>query len=160
VATRLASVQRFVCASPAYIERHGAPRTLPALFEHNCLNLATTPFPTGWWTFAGMNGELPLPVKGNFRSDDTEALLNAALAGIGIAHLASWLVSDEIVSGRLVPLFAPALAAKGPRLPAIHAVRLPGRSHAAKAQLFVAHLRQCFGEPAYWDAALANRGAS
>jgi DNA-binding transcriptional LysR family regulator len=160
VATRLASVQRFVCTSPAYIERHGAPRTLQALFEHNCLNLATTPFPTGWWTFTGMNGELPLPVKGNFRSDDTEALLNAALAGIGIAHLASWLVSDEIVSGRLVPLFAPALAAKGPRLPAIHAVRLPGRSHAAKAQLFVAHLRQCFGAPAYWDRALLSRGAS
>lgn len=160
VATTLASVQRFVCASPAYLARHGAPRTPHDLLGHNCLNLASTPFPSGWWTFAGVNQALPLPVKGNFRSDDTEALLHAALDGVGVAHLASWLVSDDIVAGRLVPVFAPALAARGPRLPAIHAVRLPGRSHAAKAQLFIAHLRRSFGAPAYWDRALASRAAS
>ncbi|HEY0062203.1 MAG TPA: LysR family transcriptional regulator [Telluria sp.] len=154
VATVLAPVQRFVCASPAYLERHGRPAALADLLKHNCLTLATMPWPLGWWTFAGINGEQPLPVKGNLRTDDTEAMLRAGLEGVGIVHLASWLVSDDIVAGRLVPLFEPALAAKGPRLPAIHAVRLPGRSHAAKAQLFIAHLRREFGEPAYWDVAL------
>ncbi|HEU4842922.1 MAG TPA: LysR family transcriptional regulator [Burkholderiaceae bacterium] len=156
VATMLSPVQRFVCASPAYLARHGKPRTPQDLLRHNCLCLATPPFPSGWWTFAGVNDQLPLPVTGNLRSDDTEALLGAAVAGVGVAHLASWLVSDDLVAGRLVPVFAPALAAKGPRLPAIHAVRLPGRSHAAKAQLFIAHLRRAFGAPAYWDTAVAG----
>lgn len=160
VATMLSPVQRFVCASPAYLARHGTPRTPADLLKHNCLCLATTPFPTGWWTFAGVNDHLPLPVAGNLRSDDTEALLGAAVDGVGVAHLASWLVSDDLVAGRLVPVFAPALAAKGPQLPAIHAVRLPGRSHAAKAQLFIAHLRREFGAPAYWDCAVAGLQAS
>jgi len=160
VATMLSPVQRFVCASPAYLARHGKPRAPEELLRHNCLTLATMPLPCGWWTFAGLNDDLPLPVTGNFRSDDTEALMLAARDGVGIAHLASWLVSDDIVAGRLVPVFAPALAAKGPRLPAIHAVRLPGRSHAAKAQLFIAHLRREFGEPAYWDRAVAGLQAS
>ncbi|MNY74526.1 hypothetical protein D3C86_2135750 [compost metagenome] len=35
--------------------------------------------------------------------------------------------------------------------PAIHAVRLKGRSHSAKAQLFINHLKQAFGSPPYWD---------
>jgi DNA-binding transcriptional LysR family regulator len=160
VATVLSPVQRFVCASPGYVARHGRPRKPQDLLQHNCLSLASMPAPAGWWTFAGVNGEQPLPVKGNLRSDDTEALLHAAVAGVGVAHLASWLVSDDIVSGKLVPLFAPALAARGPRLPAIHAVRLPGRSHAAKAQLFIAHLRQAFGEPAYWDRAVSGRAVA
>lgn len=160
VATMLSPVQRVVCASPAYLARHGQPRSPQELLQHNCLSLATSPFPSGWWTFAGVHGGLPLPVKGNLRSDDTEALLRAAVDGVGVCHLGSWLVSDDLVAGRLVPVFAPALAAKGPRLPAIHAVRLPGRSHAAKAQLFVAHLRRVFGEPAYWDLAVAGLQAS
>jgi hypothetical protein len=34
---------------------------------------------------------------------------------------------------------------------AIHAVRMPGRSHTVKAPLFIAHLKNCFGDPPYWD---------
>ena len=76
-------------------------------------------------------------------------------------HLASWLVSDLVSAGRLLPLCP---AARPPRkdTAAIHAVRLPGRSHAAKAQLFIAHLRSSFGDPPYWDrdVAPAERKAS
>ena len=64
-------------------------------------------------------------------------------------HLASWLVNDMIACGRLVSLFPEASPPKDPL--AIPAVRLPGRSHAKKAQLFVAHLKHEFGAPAYWD---------
>jgi DNA-binding transcriptional LysR family regulator len=91
------------------------------------------------------------------RSDDTEALLQAAVAGIGIVHLASWLVGDFIREGKLVSLF--------PRIPAppkfsgsaIHAVRMPGRSHTVKAPLFISHLKSCFGDPPYWDRSHGRR---
>ena len=48
---------------------------------------------------------------------------------------------------------AAAAMAETPRssAPAIHAVRLKGRSHSAKAQLFINHLKQAFGSPPYWD---------
>lgn len=151
VATRLASVKRIACASPAYIKRHGRPKTPAQLIDHNCLTLATTPLPAGWWCFAGTNRDAPIPVRGTMRTDDTEALLAAAVAGIGIVHLASWLVADMLKAGKLVSLFPDIPAPIKTAQSAIHAVRMPGRSHAAKAQLFIAHLKTCFGEGAYWD---------
>lgn len=151
IATQLAPVTRLACASQEYIATHGRPASPEELLNHNCLTLASTPVPPGWWCFSGVNREAALPVRGTPRTDDTEALLNAAVAGLGIVHLATWLVSSSLASGALVSLF-PDLPApsKGPQ-PAIHAVRMTGRSHATKAQLFIAHLKDCFGEPPYWD---------
>jgi DNA-binding transcriptional LysR family regulator len=150
VATRLATSRRLVCASPAYIERHGRPACPEDLLQHNCLTMISKPAPADWWRFPGINRNKALAVRGTFRSDDTEALLRAAVEGTGIVHLASWLTSDMLVQGKLIQLFADATAgANSPS--AIHTVRMPGRSHAAKAQLFIAHLREVFGEPPYWD---------
>lgn len=162
VATHLAPFRRIVCASPDYLARHGYPATLQDLEQHNCLSLATGASTVcGLWTFAGLNRDAALPVRGNFRTNDINSLLQAAVEGIGIVHLASWLVSDLIIAGKLVALFPEApgipvrlLAARVQ--PAIHAVRLPGRSHATKAQLFIAHLKEEFGSPPYWDRAIAQ----
>jgi DNA-binding transcriptional LysR family regulator len=152
VSTQLAPVHRLVCASPDYLERSGRARPLAPLdlLEHNCLTFVSKPAPADWWSFAGVNRNLPLNIHGNFRSDDTGTLLQAAVAGVGIAHLASWLVSDMIASNKLISLF-PHTPLKRPA--AIHAVRMPGRSHALKSKLFVAHLRKAFGSPPYWDRA-------
>lgn len=156
VATTLAPLHRLTCASPAYLARHGRPATPPDLLKHNCLTIATPPIPTGWWTYPGVNRETSLPIHGSLRSDDTESLLQAALAGIGIVHLASWMVCDALESGQLISLFPNASNTHAKIRPGIHAVRMPGRSHAAKAQLFIAHLRSTFGEPPYWDRVLSN----
>lgn len=157
VATQLAPVRRVACASPAYLARRGVPASPQALVEHNCLTVAALPVPHGWWCFPGVNGGAALPVRGSLRSDDTETLVQAAVAGIGIVHLASWLMSDFLVAGTLVPLFASMSEPAVKRPAAIHAVRMPGRSHAGKAHLFIAHVREQFGDPPYWDRALASR---
>ena len=96
VATRLATVHRIACASPVYLARRGSPSEPSELPAHECLTVASPPAPPGWWCFAGANREAPLAVRGRFRSDDTGALLDAALAGLGIVHLASWLVAAPI----------------------------------------------------------------
>jgi DNA-binding transcriptional LysR family regulator len=155
VATRLAPMRRLACASPAYLKRNGRPAGPLELLKHNCLTIASSPTPAGWWSFAGVNKGLPLAVRGNLRTDDTESLLQAALAGVGIVHLATWLVSDAIKSRRLVSLFPEAQLADK-HLPGIHAVRMPGRSHTAKAQLFITHLRTVFGEVPAWDRVIAE----
>lgn len=156
IATRLAPFQRLVCASPRYLEKYGSPATPADLLTHNCLTVkgkhTTVP---GLWSFNGVNRNQPLAVRGSFSSNDIHFLLQAALDGVGIVHLASWLVSDAIVKGQLVCLFSD-MPASAKIQPGIHAVRMPGRSHAAKAQLFIAHLRATFGEPAYWDNAIAE----
>jgi len=151
IATRLAPMRRLVCASPAYLERRGRPATPLDLLRHNCLTVASGRLPPAdWWRFAGVNRNASLPVRGNLRTDDSDSLLQAAVCGVGIVHLASWLVSGMVASGRLVNLF-PDARAPGKDSSAIHAVRLPGRSHGAKAKLFIAHLRNAFGDPPYWE---------
>jgi DNA-binding transcriptional LysR family regulator len=156
VATRLAPSKRLVCASPDYLARCGRPATPAQLVKHNCLTLASSASP-GWWCFAGVHRGAALPIRGTLRSDDTEALLQAAVAGIGIVHLASWMAGELVRAGQLVSL-VPGVAAP-PKLSAsaIHAVRMPGRSHATKAPLFIAHLKNCFGDPPYWDRAQRKR---
>jgi len=157
IATRLATLRLLACASPAYLARHGRPTTPDDLVRHNCI-VATTPMPGGpGWRFAGVQRGAALPVRGNLRTDDKDCALQAALSGIGIAHLASWVVSGDIAAGRLVSLFPDAQAPDPRAMPAIHAVRLPGRSFEAKAKLFIAHLRDVIGEVPYWDRALETR---
>lgn len=152
-ATRLAPLRRLACASPDYLARCGAPATPGELLQHSCLTVSSTSrTPTGWWAFAGVNKGKALAVQGRLRSDDTETLLQGALMGLGVVHLASWLVGDMVAAGRLVRLF-PAEGAASSEPAAIHAVRLKGRSDAAKAQLFISHLKNSFGSPPYWDRA-------
>ena len=153
LASQLAPFRRLVCASPDYLAQFERPATPEGLLQHNCMTVASSPAPSGWWCFDGVNRGLPLPVRGGFRSDDTGALLEAALAGLGVVHLASWLVSDMIRSGRLVCLF-PDLPPPKRSASVVHAVRMAGRSHTAKAQLFINHLRQAFGSPPYWEQAI------
>jgi len=155
IATRLAPMHRLACASPEYIKHHGKPATPVDLVKHNCLKKVSRPLPTEW-NFPGFNQNKSLPVKGTYRSDDIDALLQAAIAGVGIIHLASWLVSDSLIAGTLQLLFEPNISDSQKNASAIHAVRMPGRSHAPKAQLFVAHLRNEFGDPPYWDSMLSR----
>lgn len=154
LATRLAPQQRIACASPAYIGRAGRPARPEDLLDHNCLTVSGPAPRVGWWQFAGVNGGRPLRVRGTLRSDDSESLLNAALGGVGIAHLATWLIGDEIAAGRLVALFDDEIAGTPVSASAIHAVRAPGRS-VRKARLFIDHLRETFGVAdggvPYWD---------
>jgi DNA-binding transcriptional LysR family regulator len=155
IATRIAPLRRLVCASPAYLERSGRPVAPADLLQHNCLTTASAPAPADWWRFEGINRNRALPVRGTLRTDDTDTLLQAAVAGVGIVHLASWLVSEMIAAKRLVELFPTAQPPKG-AVSAIHAVRMSGRSHTGKASLFIAHLRKAFGEPPLWERGLGK----
>jgi len=151
VATKLAPLRRLFCASPDYINQFGIPSAPEDLLSHNCLTENTRPIPKGWWSFPGVNGGEALHVKGSLRTDDKETLLYAAINGVGIVHLPSWLVGDMLEEGRLVSIFPMDFTNEHKQQAGIYAVRLPGRSHAAKAQLFIAHLKQEFGNPVYWD---------
>ena len=157
VATQLAPFRRVVCASPEYLAQHGHPASLDDLVQHNCLSPVGQKTVPGLWTFAGVNRGAALPVRGNFRANEINSLLLAAIDGIGVVHLATWLVGDMISAGKLIQLFPDARDMSLKVKPAIHAVRLPGRSHATKAQLFISHLKSEFGEPAYWDKPFLNQ---
>ncbi|WP_437540956.1 LysR substrate-binding domain-containing protein [Sorangium sp. So ce367] len=99
VARRLADDLRVLCASPRYLRRHGTPRCLEDLADHDCITLNLEP--VARWTLVGPEGERVVPVSGTFRSSDTITLRDAAVAGVGLANLPDYVVQDQLESGEL-----------------------------------------------------------
>ncbi|HEM47189.1 MAG TPA: LysR family transcriptional regulator, partial [Alphaproteobacteria bacterium] len=147
VARRLAVNRRVVCAAPAYLERHGAPQTPEQLLEHNCLRLYTVSS-FNEWEFQGAEGGGVLAVKGNFETNSADALYHAALAGVGIARLATFLVGPDLKAGRLVRLLPEYEHQKS----SILAV-FPKRQHLSpKVRAFVDYLVEKFTPVPPWEA--------
>lgn len=99
LATRIAPIRSGVVASPAYVEAYGAPEGLDDIGRHVALVHADHP-----WRFLNGTDVVTLRPQGHFMADNSQALLTAALAGLGIAMLPSFLIGPGLLSGDLVPL--------------------------------------------------------
>jgi DNA-binding transcriptional LysR family regulator len=154
VARKLAPHCRIVVASPDYLAGRSPPRCPEELRDHHCLLFALQP--TGGWYYRPLEQPreepLEVAVTGPFRTNDSEALRDAALSGLGIALLPMWLVGTDIRGQRLVSLLPDYewLIASGPER-AIGAVYPPKRGVSPKVKAFVAFLVDRFGNPPYWD---------
>lgn len=101
IARRIMKNERVICASPDFIERHGTPKTFCDLANFNCLCTSNVVGRNAWQ--AELNGYTQtVEATGNFSGNSADAVYMAALAGLGIARLPSYLVADKIASGELV----------------------------------------------------------
>ena len=143
VARKLADATRVICASPRYLEEHGTPRVPADLLQHNCLTL---PGPA-WsrWPFHTHEGINRLAVSGTFTSDNADLLLDMAVAGLGIARLANFMVARAMQQGALVPLLTDSHL---PDTFPIHALTVPGRHRAPRVKAFIDFLAKQFGHVA------------
>ena len=151
VARRLAPVRSAVVASPDYLARRGRPEEPRDLLAHECLIYSGRRQPD--WRFRVGRRWLAIRPAGRLSSDSGEAILQWAVAGLGIDEVPSFLIGDAFESGRLVPLlrdFAPPEAG-------IFAVRLPGQPP-AKLRVLIDALVERFGGEPFWDACLAAGG--
>ncbi|WP_198377203.1 LysR family transcriptional regulator [Neoroseomonas rubea] len=136
---RLASGRRILCASPAYLARHGAPAAPDDLLRHACLAYRQEE-EAPVWIFTTPAGRREVEVTGPFRSNSGEALRRAALDGLGLVLLPEWMVGEDVAAGRLSPLLE-GLAAWPERYAAeIYAVHVRADRLPAKTAAFVAHL--------------------
>lgn len=93
--------RRILVASPAYIERHGEPKTLAELAQHNALTYVLRGRLFDKWTLTQDGNLHHIAVKGSMMSDDAEVIHRLAVSGEGIAFK-SWLdVSEDVAAGRL-----------------------------------------------------------
>lgn len=150
IARKLAPHRRAVCASPAYLAEHDAPRTPSDLMSHSCLvyeyfNGDST------WTLARGGEREKVTVKGPLRSSGSEVLREAALGGVGLALLPTWLIGGDIATGALVPVLDDWTASPSAEEGAIWACYPPNRRGVKKVACFLDALARHIGAPAYWD---------
>lgn len=153
VARRLASCGTVLCAAPAYLRERGTPRTIADLADHNCLGYTLSrSVGADRWSF-GRDGKTIVPVRGNLKANNGEALMAAAVAGLGIIYQPAFLVSRELAAGRLVPL---TLDHAPMELGGIFAAYPADRRPPAKVRAFIDFLAARFAPVPPWDRADAG----
>ncbi|UVL22979.1 LysR family transcriptional regulator [Pseudomonas donghuensis] len=154
VATPLAYMVRIACASPAYLAQRGIPASPAELPEHHGLDWDGLAPPFAW-RFA-VEGQMRLyrPTRMRMSANNAETLLFGALAGLGIAHLPTWLISEYLLRGELLPLFCdnglPSAESSG-----IYALRLEHETN-SRSRLLLEFLKHRFSPIPPWDLALQS----
>ncbi len=112
MARKVADQPMTVCASPAYLQRHGTPRSIDDLLHHQAILYRRSSDALSW-SFP-VKGAVPRQVTppARLKLDDLTSIADAAADGFGLAWLPCWLVRSHIDSGRLVRILTdvPALS--------------------------------------------------
>ncbi|WP_028116303.1 LysR substrate-binding domain-containing protein [Ferrimonas senticii] len=133
IAKRLASRRLYVCAAPSYIAAYGQPHSLSELSKHNCLIGSVEQ-----WRFIERGQERSIRVKGSLRCNSGIALLEAALAGVGLVQLPDYYVDEHLASGALQEVLAQQRQADD----GIYAVYPHNRQLSPKVRLFIEELQR------------------
>ena len=111
--TPLTEIKWFLTAAPAYLAQHGLPAEPAELNHHACVYYRRDNTDDHWTlrhhlaTNANEPRQVEVKVSGRYRVDNPEAVLEAALAGMGIALLPDYLCVQAIEQGRLVKVLTP-----------------------------------------------------
>jgi DNA-binding transcriptional LysR family regulator len=106
IARYIAPNRRLLCASPAYLARHGTPKVPNDLTRHNCIGIRQGEEAYGVWRLASGRGKSAsteaVKTRGNLTTNDGEIAVNWALDGHGILMRAEWDIERYLKNGRLV----------------------------------------------------------
>lgn len=104
VAKRLLDQSAVLCASPAYVAKHGAPQRPEELAQHNCLCFHLDGLPHRLWRFSRGDESLAITVGGDRNANDGEVVRLWAIEGRGLAYKSRIDIADDLASGRLLAL--------------------------------------------------------
>jgi DNA-binding transcriptional LysR family regulator len=145
VAWTLCATRSVLVASRAYLRRHGTPQVPADLAPHNCLHYPRS-HDTPAWTLEPLNASVgtervTVQVSGSLAANNSEALRDAALGGLGIALLPDFTAQASLLAGKLVQVL-PGWKPVGAFAEQLYAIR-PYSAHVPRAvTAFVAHLRE------------------
>jgi DNA-binding transcriptional LysR family regulator len=149
VAKKLAVCKRVLCCSPAYAKRAGLPRTLDALNDHACIGYANVPIGERWLFEAVKPGgkQRSVLVRPRLTVDNGEAIRDAAIAGMGVTVLPTFLVADALRAGKLIPVLQDTPAVSD----GIFVVYPPDRHLSTKVRALIEHLTTAFKGVPSWE---------
>ena len=137
IARHIGTTHRVTVAAPAYLKKHGQPHTPAELGGHNCLqfNLLNS---QNLWVFEKNNQRHEVRIKGNAQSNNSEAIREMVLGGLGIALSPVWLFSEDLKAGRVTAILQDYTAQSLP----MHAVSPANRRQSARVKAFVDYMSQ------------------
>ena len=149
---RIFGQQRYhLAASPDYLRQHGAPQGPDDLAHHKCLVYRGSSGPNRWLFRRPGEAWMHYPVTPLMTSNNAEALLAAALGGMGIVLFPDWLIGDRVQQGELVALL-PGLECAIHTEPLNIAAIYPNARHPPlNVRAVIDHYVGCFGTPLYWQ---------
>jgi DNA-binding transcriptional LysR family regulator len=137
-ARRLGPVNGHIVASPEYFARMGRPRHPADLATHACFVYTNTATPDVWRFRRAGGEEAAVRVDGPIRTDNGDAMLPALRAGLGVARLPDFLVSEDLAAGRLESVLDDwAIGAAG-----LHLLTPPGTLRPARVEALIDFLSE------------------
>lgn len=150
VARRLVTLNRVLCATPAYLAAHGTPAQPNDLARHPCFGYLQAAS-SNTLDLLGQDGEqISVPLASRFRFNSLDCILDAVLAGHGLAILPTYLAGPEIQRGRLQTVlddYEP-LTGFGRQL---YACYTPSRVRLPKVRVFLDELERLFNPQPPWE---------
>ncbi|MEM6390821.1 MAG: LysR family transcriptional regulator [Pseudomonadota bacterium] len=132
-ARKLCETNKRMIAAPAYFDQYGQPRKIDDLNEHKLLHYSNQASGNVWKVAAPSGEKRQVRTAGSLTVNDGQSLLNAAIGGLGIAYLPSFLYAEPMRQGQLVDAI--------PELPmevqGIYAIYPPGRYTQPKVRAFI-----------------------
>jgi DNA-binding transcriptional LysR family regulator len=146
IARRIVAARMAICAAPDYLEAQGTPETPEDLRRHACLHYGN--LPSGLhWNLTGPDGAHRVPIQARLCTNNGQILRDAAVAGLGVCALPTFIVGRDLQAGRLGTI----LPGYGFGDSAVHALYAPSRYLAAKVRVFIDFLVARFGDRPAWD---------
>ncbi|GAD24076.1 LysR family transcriptional regulator [Acidovorax sp. MR-S7] len=151
VAGKLAHLRYVTCATPAYLERWGVPRSPLEIERHNCI--AYVQWQTGnihQWIYEKGDEQYVLTPAGNVGVNHPEAILDAVLSGAGIARMASFIAAPAVIDGRLRMVLDDWM----PKGPEIQLVYQPSKFQSPRLRTFIEHMLEAIPSYPPWEKAM------
>jgi LysR family transcriptional regulator, transcriptional activator for dmlA len=148
IARRIVANRRLLCASPAYLAKHGTPKVPNDLTRHNCIGIRQGDEAYGVWRLSSGRGKAmtteAIKTRGNLTTNDGEIAVNWALDGHGILMRAEWDIERHLRNGRLVQVLPQYYTPDAD----IHAVYPQRHQLAARVRAFVDFVVLSFSQQA------------
>ncbi|MEI9982272.1 MAG: LysR family transcriptional regulator [Aliidongia sp.] len=150
MAWRLAPSRRVLVASPGYLATVGEPLSLADLSAHRGIFYANRGMAD--WRFPGPDGAISVRAQVALVSNNGDVMRDAAIAGLGIALLPTWIAGEDVSAGRLMILDIGVQAEEE----FLYIAHPEGRRPSTKLRALADSLRESFGDPPYWDRGRAS----
>ena len=157
IARRVGVLNFVTAASPIYLRRFGTPQHPRELSQHRCVNyFSAKTGKTYDWDFRRGDEKIDVALPGMIALNDSNAYVQAGLAGLGIIQMTDYLMMQHVLSGRMVQVLPDWTSEPLP----VHVVYPQNRHLSAKVRVFVEWVAELFAKHTYLQVGGAARAES